>query len=77
MSSSFDKTKYLDTVSRYGMLKEGTSVLVGFSGGADSALLLSLLSQTDGITVAAAHLNHGIRGEEAIRDEFFCRRTMP
>ncbi len=74
MASSFDKTKYLDTVSRYGMLKEGTSVLVGFSGGADSALLLSLLSQTDGITVAAAHLNHGIRGEEAIRDEYFCRR---
>ncbi len=74
MSSSFDKTKYLDTVSRYGMLKEGTSVLVGFSGGADSSLLLSLLSQTDGITVAAAHLNHGIRGDEAIRDEYFCRR---
>ncbi len=74
MSSSFDKTKYLDTVSRYGMLKEGTSVLVGFSGGADSSLLLSLLAQTDGITVAAAHLNHGIRGEEALRDEYFCRR---
>lgn len=74
MRASFDKTKYLDTVSRYGMLKEGTSVLVGFSGGADSSLLLSLLSQTDGITVAAAHLNHCIRGEEAIRDEYFCRR---
>ena len=74
MAYSFDKTKYLDTVSRYGMLKEGTSVLVGFSGGADSSLLLSLLSQTDGITVAAAHLNHCIRGEEAIRDEYFCRR---
>ncbi|MBQ8254739.1 MAG: tRNA lysidine(34) synthetase TilS [Clostridia bacterium] len=74
MPSSFNKTKYLDTVSRYGMLKEGTSVLVGFSGGADSSLLLSLLSQTDGITVAAAHLNHGIRGEEALRDEYFCRR---
>ena len=74
MSSSFNKTKYLDTVSRYGMLKEGTSVLVAFSGGADSSLLLSLLSQTDGITVAAAHLNHGIRGEEALRDEYFCRR---
>ncbi len=74
MKSSFDKTKYLDTVSRYGMLKEGVSVLVGYSGGADSSLLLSLLSQTDGITVAAAHLNHCIRGEEAIRDEYFCRR---
>lgn len=74
MPSSFNKTKYLDTVSRYGMLKEGACVLVGFSGGADSALLLSLLSQTDGITVAAAHLNHCIRGEEAIRDEYFCRR---
>ncbi len=74
MPSSFDKSKYLDTVSRYGMLKEGSSILVGFSGGADSSLLLALLSQTNCITVAAAHLNHGIRGEEAIRDEYFCRR---
>ncbi len=74
MKTEFSKTKYLGTVSKYGMLPEGSCVLVGFSGGADSSLLLTLLSETDGITVAAAHLNHGIRGEEALRDEYFCRR---
>lgn len=53
------------------------AVLVALSGGADSvALLLELLSlQRDGTIggIAAAHLNHGIRGEEADADEAFVR----
>ncbi len=55
-------------------------VVVALSGGADSRLLLELtiravLSRGDdpAITVRAAHMNHGIRGEEADRDEAFCR----
>ncbi len=48
------------------------SFLVALSGGADSSLLLHLLKD-EGYPVAAAHLNHGIRGEEADRDEAFCR----
>lgn len=74
MASSFSKTKFNNAISRFSMLRDGAFVLVGFSGGADSTLLLSLLSQTDGITVAAAHINHGIRGEDAFNDEYFCRR---
>ena len=66
------KSKYLSALSSYSMLKGLKSVLVGFSGGSDSVLLLTLLSQTEGIKVAAAHLNHGIRGDEALRDENFC-----
>ncbi len=46
--------------------------LVALSGGADSSLLLHLM-KAEGYTIAAAHLNHGIRGEEADRDEAFCR----
>ncbi|MDD4311647.1 MAG: tRNA lysidine(34) synthetase TilS [Eubacteriales bacterium] len=51
-------------------------VLVALSGGADStALLLSLNelyieSKIGGLF--AAHLNHGIRGESALRDQQFC-----
>ena len=55
-------------------LSSAKAVIVGFSGGADSTLLLALLSETaNGVTVAAAHLNHMLRGEEAARDNDFCR----
>jgi len=53
------------------------TVLVALSGGADStALLLSLhkLYQEGKIRgLFAAHLNHGIRGEAASRDQRWCR----
>lgn len=55
-----------------------TAVLVAFSGGADSTALLHMTvrhSRTHGGKVFAAHVNHMIRGEEADRDEQFCRRT--
>ena len=48
------------------------SILVALSGGADSVCLLSALLEC-GADVSAFHLNHGIRGEEADRDEEFCR----
>ncbi|MBR2387814.1 MAG: tRNA lysidine(34) synthetase TilS [Clostridia bacterium] len=51
------------------------SVLVGFSGGADSRVLLDLLckfAEQNSWRVCAAHVNHGIRGAEADRDEAFC-----
>ena len=60
-----------------GMAKD-TPILVGFSGGADSRALLDLLvkyAKESGATVFAAHVNHGIRGEEADRDEEFCRKV--
>ncbi len=51
-------------------------VLLALSGGADSSLLLYLLAelcQKEGITLEAMHVNHGIRQDEAERDEAFCR----
>ncbi|MBQ7907457.1 MAG: tRNA lysidine(34) synthetase TilS [Clostridia bacterium] len=48
------------------------SVIVGFSGGADSSALVHYLkSRTKNLL--CVHINHMIRGEEAIRDEFFCK----
>ena len=52
-------------------------ILVAFSGGADSSALLHILCQysaQSGASIYAAHVNHGIRGEEADRDEEFCRK---
>ena len=59
-------------------LNPTSPVLVAYSGGADSTALLHLLCRWGanvGCPIYAAHVNHGIRGEEADRDEAFCRRT--
>ena len=60
----------------YSMFQMGDRVLVGLSGGADSVALLCLLNSLKealSLTVYACHINHGIRGEEAKRDELFCK----
>ncbi len=57
-------------------LAKGRSVLVALSGGADSSFLLFLmhrLSKEMDFSLYAAHVNHGIRGDEAIRDRDFCK----
>ncbi len=55
-------------------------IIVALSGGADSVSLLAALDQLrrDGglpqeLSLLAAHVNHGLRGEEADRDEAFVR----
>ena len=51
--------------------------LAGFSGGADSLLMMLLLAQERDAGRAepeAVHVNHGLRGEESDGDEDFCRR---
>ncbi|MBR4033277.1 MAG: tRNA lysidine(34) synthetase TilS [Clostridia bacterium] len=53
-------------------LDRGRKYLLGFSGGADSVCLFHLL-RTQGYSFSVAHVNHGIRGAEADRDEDFCR----
>lgn len=66
----------LDTVSEYSLFKKGDIVTVALSGGADSVALLYGLNRLKdqlGITLKAVHLNHLIRGEEALRDENFAK----
>ena len=56
------------------IVRAGQRVLCALSGGADSVCLLLLLNGMAaelGIRVFAFHMNHGIRGEEADRDEQF------
>ncbi len=57
-------------------LRPGDGILIAFSGGKDSVALTGLLLEVRdeaGITLAACHVNHMIRGDEADRDEAFCR----
>ena len=66
----------LTAIKRFSLLESTGGVTVALSGGADSMALLHLLfsmRESLGISLYAAHLNHMIRGEEALRDERFVR----
>lgn len=69
--------KVFDFIKKHGLAERGDRVLIGLSGGADSVCLthiLYTLRDRIGIELFAAHLNHGIRGSEAERDELFAKR---
>ncbi len=54
-------------------LTSDVPVLLAFSGGADSMALLDMLQKENPYApILLAHVNHGIRGEEALRDRTFC-----
>lgn len=66
---------------RYNMPLFGRTIAVGVSGGADSMALLHVLLELKdefAMNIIACHVNHGIRGETADRDEKFvveaCKR---
>lgn len=64
-------------IEQYRMLSPDDTVIVGCSGGADSVALLHLmcrLKREIGLhTVVAAHVQHGLRGEQAEQDAAFVR----
>ena len=67
-----------DFCIREGLLQPGASLRLAaaVSGGADSMALLLLLRQLQprfGYTLSACHVNHGLRGQSADRDEAFVR----
>ena len=71
-------TRIKEYIEEYKMLEGIKNVVVGFSGGADSVCLLLMLKtyiEDTGLDIGltAVHVNHGIRGDEANRDETFCR----
>ncbi|MCL1952051.1 MAG: tRNA lysidine(34) synthetase TilS [Oscillospiraceae bacterium] len=66
----------LETIRHYSMLRPGDAVVAGLSGGADSVALLHWLCslrEEHGLDLCAAHLNHGLRGQESDEDEAFSR----
>ena len=68
------KEKFLKTIKKYSMIAPGDSVLIGVSGGKDSVALLHLfndIKEEYDLKLTAVHINHSIRGKEALRDEAF------
>lgn len=64
-------------VEQYHMIENGDRIIAGISGGADSVCLLFALlafKKDMDIEIIAVHVNHGIRGEDAVRDERFVQK---
>ncbi len=67
----------LEAIEKFSLLEKDTKeITVALSGGADSMALLYALNSLKeklNISLSAAHLNHMIRGAEALRDEEFVK----
>ena len=58
------------------LIRRGDSVLMAVSGGVDSAVMVDLfmrIRDSWGLSLAVAHVHHGLRGRAADRDETFVR----
>lgn len=73
---SFTETvlsKSREAIKKFSLVDDGDRILVGFSGGADSTVLLCVMHSLFPEKVCAFHVNHMLRGGEADADEDFCR----
>lgn len=68
------REKVRKTIEEFHMFPQGARIVVGVSGGADSVALLHLLSGWQAAydwRLTAVHIHHGLRGEEADKDQAF------
>lgn len=66
--------KVFDTIEKYGLISRKDRIIIGFSGGVDSASLVYFLNKFKNILdidIIAVHINHLIR-DTSYRDEEFC-----
>ncbi len=74
------ENKVLNFIKEKELLNKGDTIVVGFSGGADSTALMLVLYQLRsllGIELVAVHINHGIRedaGDDALFVREFCEK---
>ena len=70
------REKVLSYLEEYKMVSENDHVIAGVSGGADSVCLFRVLLELRekmGFTLSVVHVEHGIRGEDSLRDGEFVK----
>ncbi|WP_423237139.1 tRNA lysidine(34) synthetase TilS [Clostridium vincentii] len=70
------REKFFEYIVENNLVSDGEGVVVGLSGGPDSVCLLNLLCslrQDMNLKIAAAHVNHMLRAEDADKDEEYAR----
>lgn len=75
-------SKVRNTINKYNLIEYGDSIVVGVSGGPDSMTLLNILIKLKkelNLKIYVAHINHGIRENAKIDEEYvkeFCEKNM-
>lgn len=70
------KKKVFDFIKKNSMICRGDKILIALSGGPDSVCLLHILHNLKNelkINLYAAHINHCLRGDEALKDEEYSK----
>ena len=70
------ENKVINNILNYNLITEGDTIVIGVSGGPDSMALLYTLIETKefiNFNIIIVHINHGVRGEEALKDELFVK----
>ena len=66
------KQKVIETIKKYNLIKSGDKIVLGVSGGPDSITMLDILKdlkETMNFEIYVVHVNHMIRGQDAINDQ--------
>lgn len=72
--------KVVETIEKYRMIEAGDNIILGLSGGVDSMALLHILLEIKkqglyDFNLHLVHVNHGVRGELAKRDQKFTEKV--
>ena len=71
--------KVKDFIREHALVDYGDKIVAGVSGGADSVFLFMVLAELAkeySLSLCAVHVNHGIRGEEALHDEDYTKNFV-